>query len=362
MFILVLCIIALFLGQNIGGKKARLAEELKAATSNEIPAINVVTLQLTPTILQDRINLPGVIEPWIRLELMAKVGGAVEELFVREGDHVQQGQPIARLESRDYQIALDSAKASYGLAQANYSRNKTLHKRGVSSQANLDEQQASLRMTKAAMQDAELRLSRCQIVAPMSGVISRLDAKVGLLLSRADPIGEILKIDKVKAVVGIPESDITAVKKLKEVEVTLQALDNVKIMAPIHFLAPAPGSLAHVYRVELALDNQDNLILPGMFVRANIVKTVNPQAIAIPLYAVISRSNDHYVYVEEDGKARKRMVELGYLEGWQVLITSGLKVGERVIIQGHRNVEDGQEIKVIKSVTSVGDLLNMTQQ
>ncbi len=357
MFVVALFVIAFILGAVISGKKARLAEELKAATASETLPINVVTLQLNQTTLQDKINLPGVVEPWTRLDLMAKVGGTVEELFVQEGDHVKKGQLLARIETNDYRIALDSAKAAYALAQANFTRDKTMHTKGMSPQAALDAQQTELSIAKAAMEEAELRLSRCQITAPMSGVISRLDAKIGLLLSQADPIAEILKIDKLKAMIGIPESDITAVKKLKEVEVTLQALDNEKIMAPFHFLAPAPESLAHVYRLELALDNKDNRILPGMFVRANIVKAVNDQAIAIPLYSVISRNDEHFVYVEEGGVAQKKLVELGFMEGWQVLVTSGLGVGENVIIEGHRSVEDGQGVKIIKSVATLGELV-----
>ncbi|MCI5147321.1 MAG: efflux RND transporter periplasmic adaptor subunit, partial [Candidatus Electrothrix sp. AR3] len=240
LFILLLLGIALFLGQNIRAKKIIQEKELKAASAGEIPAVNVVTLNLIPTKLQDKINLPGIVEPWTRLQLKAKVGGSIEEVFVQEGEQVKKGQRIARIETKDYQIALDSAKAAYSLAQANYSRNKALRSKGISTQANLDQQQAQLRKTKAAMQEAELNLSRCQITAPMSGIISRLDAEVGMLLNtnQPDPIAEILKIDRVKAVVAIPESDVTAVRKLKEVALTFQALDNKTIIAPIHFLAP----------------------------------------------------------------------------------------------------------------------------
>ncbi len=186
-----------------------------------------------------------------------------------------------------------------------------------------------------------------------------MDAKVGLLLNQNMPesIAEIMDIDRVKAVIAIPESDITAVRKLKEVAVTFQALGNETVMAPIHFLAPSPESLAHAYRLELALDNKDRRILPGMFVRADVVKSVDEQAIAVPLYAVISRNNKHFVYIEKDGKAEKRAVVPGFLEGWQVLISKGLEAGEKVIIEGHRTVSDGQEVKVVKSVSDMGDLL-----
>ncbi|MCI5224590.1 MAG: biotin/lipoyl-binding protein, partial [Candidatus Electrothrix sp. AR4] len=134
MFILLLVGISIFLGRGVETKKAVQEEELTVATAGETPAINVVILNLEPKRLRDKINLPGMVEPWTRLELMAKVGGSIEEVFVQEGDHVKKGERIARIETRDYQIALDSAKAAYALAKADYTRNKTLRKRGVYTQ------------------------------------------------------------------------------------------------------------------------------------------------------------------------------------------------------------------------------------
>ncbi len=359
-FILGLIIVAMLLGQCIKGKKAALEEQIKSAATNETQPVNVVTLTLTPSTMVDKINLPGIVQPWIQLELMTQVRGTVKELFISEGDPVTKGQPIAGIESEDYRIALDSVQASYKLAQANFSRNKTLHKRGVSPQANLDEQRTLLRLASAAVQEAELNLSRCQITAPMSGVVSRLDAKIGLLLNHGDPVGEILQLERVKGVVGIPESDIIAVKELQEVMVSIQALDNEKMTAPIHYIAPSPTSQAHVYELQLTLENRDRRILPGMFLRADIVKRVDTKAIGVPLYAIISRNDEQYVYVEEDGIARKQVVTSGYLQGWLVQITSGLTARQQVIVKGHRSVEDGQTVKVIKTLADMkeqGELL-----
>jgi membrane fusion protein (multidrug efflux system) len=141
------------------------------------------------------------------------------------------------------------------------------------------------------------------------------------------------------------------------VEVEIQALGNEKVMGSVHFLAPAPESQAQAYRLELALDNPDQRILPGMFVRANLVKTAQENALAVPLFSVISRNEEQFVYVEEKGLAKRRPVKTGFLEGWQVLITSGLKAGDNIILEGHRSVEDGQAVKVVKAVSNVNELL-----
>ncbi len=354
-----LAVLVLLIGQKVSVKQEQIAAELKAAAKTETPAVNVVTLQLQPSLLRDKINLPGAVEAWDSLQIMAKVAGSIEEVLVVKGQQVAKGQLIARIESRDYQIALDSAKAAYALAQANLARNESLRSKGISTQASLEEQQNQVRQTKAALEQAELQLSRCQITAPMAGVINRLDAKAGLMTSSLMPsaLAEIIALDQVKAVIAVPEADVAAVRRLKQVELEIQALGNEKFTAKVHYLAQAPESQARAYRLELAIDNPGHRILPGMFVRASIVKEAQEQALAVPLFSVISRNDEQFVYVEENGLARRRPVRTGFLEGWQVLVTEGLQAGDKVIIEGHRSVEDGQPVKVVKSADSVGKLL-----
>ena len=232
-FILILLGAALLIGQRVADQKAAHEEELKNATAVENPPTNVVALELRPTILRDKITLPGIVEPWTKLALMSKIGGSIEEFFIQEGDHVKQGQLIARLESKDYRIALNSAKAAYALAKADYDRNKTLRKKGISTQANLDEQRSKLSQSKAAVENAELALSRCRITAPISGIISQLNGEVGMVVNQMmpQPIAEILQIDRVKAVVAIPEADVNAVRQLKQVGVEIRSLDNARFQA-----------------------------------------------------------------------------------------------------------------------------------
>lgn len=359
-FVMILLVAALLLQQRVNEQKEARKEELKNSTAVEAPPTNVITLELRPTVLRDKITLPGMIEPWAELDLMSKIGGTIEDIEVKEGDHVHKGQLIARAESNDYRIALDSAKAAYALAKADYSRNKTLRSKGISTQANLDEQQSTLIQAKAAVENAELALSRCRITAPIAGLISELNAEIGMVVNQMmpEPVAKIIQIDRVKAVVAVPEADVSAVRQLKQVGVQIRSLNNVRFQAKVHFLAPAPETLAHAYRLELALDNPEEQILPGMFLQADIVKQTEEQIIAVPLYTVISRNDDEqFVYVVEDGVARKRPVETGFTEGWQILIRSGLEQGEKVIIQGHRTVEDGQKVRVVKELTDLSGFM-----
>ncbi len=338
-------------------EKNSLAEQKAAAPPPEQPPINVVVYPVQPTTISDRINLPGVVEPWVHLNLLSKLNGTIEEVLVDEGDQVKKGDIIARIEADDYRIALAMAESSYSLAQSEYKRDAVMFKKGVVSSAELENRKNRLELTKSEVEQRALQLERCDIISPMDGVISDLTAKEGLLLNVADPVAEIVQIDKLKAVIGIPESDVAKVAQLESIDLTIKALDDKKVVGVKHFLSPLSDNAARIYDLELRVENQEKDILPGMFVRAAIVKEQIQDALAVPLYSVISRNNKHYVFVAEEGVARKKEVQLGYLEGWRVHIKKGLFPGAQVLVEGQRGVEDGQQISIVRSLETLESLM-----
>jgi membrane fusion protein (multidrug efflux system) len=357
LFLCVLVSLIIGLSGTIKAEKARMTVEKMEAISKERPAANVVLLDVAPTTIHDRINLPGVIEPWEELSVLAKVQGTVIKMEVSEGDKVAKGQVIARLDPDDFRIALDSVRATFELAAADQKRFAILYKKGSISLAKLEKFEAQVKTSRAALENAELMLSRCAIKAPISGVIRRLDAKEGLLLNVYDPVAEILQIDKVKAVVGIPESDVALVRDIKNVNLTIQALNNKEVVGRAHFLASSPENDARLYRLELAIDNNDNQILPGMFFRAQLIKKTFKDTVSVPLYTVIKRENRQFVYVEENGVAQRKPVELGIIEDWRVQITKGLSHGSRVVVEGHRDIDDGHKLKIVRVLSDPAEAL-----
>lgn len=351
--LLLLCMIILIvvLFGTIKKEVKTIEAEKASALVKDKPLINTVVMPLKLRTIRDSINLPGTVEAWTELNLKSEAHGTIAEVDVKEGDDVKTGQVLARIETNDYQIALNRAEAAYKLAISDFNRDKSVYSKGIISQAQFETKETNMILAGAEVANARLLLNRCYIKSPISGIISRLDAKKGLLLSIGDPVGQIVKIDKVKAVIGIPESDMPAVAPLTHVELTIKALGNLSVTGEKFFLSPVPDTLARIYKLELAVDNPDKNILPGMFIRANIVKKEVEDAVAIPFYSVISRGDEQFVFVEENGKAVKKNVSLGIMEQWMVEVTQGLVDGENLIVEGHRDVEDGQSIKVVHTVT-----------
>ena len=336
---------------RITEKQIHLAQAKKAAIKKEIPAVKVITLTLTPHHLEDKIGLPAQVEPYEDLQVKAELFGQVLEVLVEEGQRVKKGQILVRLDDRDYQSRLEQIEANYKLAKLEYARISKLAKQKITAVSKLEEVEARLHALKAQKKEAQLALSRSIIKAPISGRLNEVQTKLGDLLSVGDPVAQILQYDKVKVTVGVPESDVAAVFDLKKARVIIEALNNRSVMGRKVFLSRKPRTLARLYDLELMVPNPDEHILPGMFAKVELVKEVFDQALTIPLYAVIVHGSERFVYVEKDGHAEKRTVSLGVLDKWQVQVKTGLNPGDKVVVVGHRFLDQGQNVEVIKNVS-----------
>lgn len=342
---------------RIHTKAGIIQEQNQTSIKKDRPVPNVVTLDLIPATIRDQIDLPGVTEPWVELQIMAEVAGKVTAKMVKEGAAVRKGDLLASIDYRDYQNAHRSAKASYELAVSDLKRLEYLHQRKVTPQSQLDSAVARVATTRAAMNNAATALERCSIKAPFSGVVNRIFVEEGQYLGVGDPITEILQMDRLKVRVGIPESDVDAVRRVDRYKVRIEALGGRLFQARKYFLSKTADPMARLYNLDLELDNAGGEILPDMFARVEIIKQEIPQGISIPLYSVINRNDDHIVYVVEDSQAIARSVTLGLLDGWQVEVRDGLKPGEQVIVVGHRSVNDGQPVNVVRNVNSPEEII-----
>jgi len=345
------------LGSRIKEKKADLEEVKKAAIKQQVPAVRIITLTLTPRRLVDKINLPAQIDPYEEVWVKAEVPGQVIEVLVKEGQMVKKGQVLMKLDDRDYRTRLARIEANYELAKLNYERTKTLVKKKIAAPTKLDEIEAQLKDLTAQRNEAKVALSRTIITTPLSSLLNDISAKMGDYMGVGDPVAQILEIDTVKVTVGVPESDVTAIFDLNEADIIIEALDKRRVTGKKIFLSRKPRTLSRLFDLELSVPNPDGHILPGMFARVELVKHVYEDAVALPLYAIITQEDERFVFIEKEGRVEKRRVTLGTLIGWQVHITSGLKAGERVVVVGHRLLDDGQAVEVIKNVSNPSELL-----
>lgn len=356
--VILFVILSASLGIMLYEKRQKLEYEREHAIKEESSAPKIYTMQVMQKEFKDKINLPAVIESFENLWVKTEVSGQVVNILVEEGQYVDKGQVLVKLDGRDYQLRLESIEANYDLAQLEYKRMSELAEKKIAAVTDLDKINAQLKSLKSQLNEAKLALDRTRIKAPISGRLNEIEAKKGDWMGVDKPVAQILQIGSVKVSVGIPESDVDSVFDLKEADVKIEALGSGTLKGRKIFLSRSPGTMARLYNLELAVPNPDGRILPGMFARVEIVKKTFENAIVIPLYAVITQQNNKFVYVEKNGIVEKRNVQLGLLSGWEIQITDGLKQGDHLVIEGHRVLDSGQKVDVIKMVKDPKEMLN----
>lgn len=355
---LILLLGIIFVLQSWINSEGNIIKEQKAKElAEEKPPVNVVALELTPRPIREQINLPGVVRPWVELSVVAEVRGKIVTKKIVEGQKVRIGDIIAVIDKRSYQNAFNSAKAAFHAAKAGYERTLALNRDRLATQSQLDDTLANMENAKANMDTAALNLERCTISSPMDGIVDKVHIEKGQFMNDADPVAHILKIDRVKVDVGIPESDVDAVRNIKYFTVTIDALKNKVFFGRRYYLSKSAQTLARSYLLEVVIDNPHGEILPDMFTRVTIVKREVEDGLAIPLFSLTNINGSKAVFVADQGVARLIPVKTGIQEGWKVQAAEGLKPGAKVIVVGHKDVKNGAPIQVLRTISDPKELM-----
>ncbi len=157
-------------------------------------------------------------------------------------------------------------------------------------------------------------------------------------------------IDPVKITVKVPEKDIPYVSKGETALVSFGLLGEKSYEGTVSYISVVGDQSTRTYDVEITVGNRDREILPSMIGTVKMLRREIPDSITVPLFSVIPHGDFKVVYVEKDGKAEERQVELGILDGSRIQIVSGIKPDERLIVEGHRELADGESVEVRGSI------------
>lgn len=323
-------------GYVVTSPTAQTSEAASAAS-----AVNVTVNRLEGKKFVDCLELPGIVNPLSDVEVSTEAAGKVIDRPVSEGSSVRKGDILYRIDTRDYAIAVAKAQSAFKLAELQFKRFESLNRKNAAPQASLDEASANYHVAKATLEAAALALERCTIKSPLDGVIDSLFVETGEVIGRDAKVARVIDVSVAKVIVGIPEKDIDLVRHLDTVDFVVPSIGNRVFEGKVHHVTLASGALAKVYPMEVHIPNPESRLLPGMIIKARVVRKIYDDAILLPIFQVIPGDDEYYTFVIENGKASKRIIELGSFQGRFVHITSGLATGDTVIDKGLRILADG---------------------
>ncbi len=338
--------------------------------------VGVVTMTTEKVILTT--ELPGRTSPFLVAEVRPQVNGLLRERSFEEGSSVKAGALLYQIDPAPYQAAFEQAKASLAMAEANLpaararaARLKGLVEIRAVGQQDYDDAaaaamqaEAGVAAAKATVESARINLSYTPIRAPISGRTGKSSVTVGALVTAYQPVPltvvqqlDPIYVDVTQSSVellhlregfrsgGLTRNDASwsKVKLVLEDGTTYPREGKLKFRDVT--VDPTTGSVS----LRMVFPNPDDLLLPGMFVRAIVEEGVIKDAILVPQQGVTRDQKGHpYALVAgKDGKAEQRMLTLDRAMGDRWLVTKGLATGDQVIVDGLQRIRPGADVKTV---------------
>ncbi len=301
----------------------------------------------------------GSVESIHHPTISAETSGQIMSIDIAEGDAVTAQQQLASMDNTLHNIEAAKAEAELlrqGVVVENQRQEVTrlqrLAKSKSVSQDQLEDQQAELSMLEAQrkvanqeLQRARYMESKTRVIAPQAGLVSRRHVSLGDYVSPGTPLFDLVSVNRLRARLAFPERDAAAIAIGKKVQLVSPAAPDAVAMGEVTSINPQIKVDSRAIEVIVEFDNPGGW-LPGASADATLVVKSRPQALTLPPTSIVTRDSRAVVFVVTEGRVEARPVEVGWTEVDWVEISSGLSPGDRVVVEGAAQLDDGSLVDV----------------
>lgn len=304
-------------------------------------------------------ELPGVVAANREAQLSFRIAGKVEDLLVKPGDIVQEGQLLASLDDTDTQIRLKSDQAAYQKALSDFNRGKTLVGNGTISQSEYNQLESALAAAEANFDGTKQNLAYSSLKAPFSGVIAKREIEKFEEVQAKQIVLILQDVSSIDIKVDIPESIMILANENSQPEVVaiFDAIPGKTFPLTMKEISTQADPDTSTYEVTLTMPTVEGFnILPGMSVTARALQDAGngntvTSAMFVPAHAVLEDNTGRFVFVAQaqgDGLAKieRRDVVTGSIISSGLEIVSGLKPGDKLVVAGMSKLFDGLEVRI----------------
>ncbi len=296
--------------------------------------------------IADYLETNGALEAENEVDVVSRTSGPITELNVEEGDFVEQGQVLARIDDREAKAQLEIARVNLEETRVAYERAKTSRDNEIISDEAYDQAKARFESAEAQIASQELALSYTVIEAPFDGLIIERAIKFAEFVNNGSRLFRLSDFDPLQCPIQVPEKDLGKLRKGQRAYITVEAFPGERFQANVLRVNPVVDRATGTIKVTLEVNGRGRL-RPGMFGSVFVELDVRDDTLVIPRAALVLESLGDVVYVYEDGVAQRAEIQLGYEEADSVEVLDGLDAGQRVLVVGQDAVTDGTPIYVL---------------
>ena len=327
----------------------------KESKQEAVEAVNVKEMTVgenSSPVMDGNYGYSGTVEEVSGSSLSFTTGGTIMQLKVKVGDRVSKGQLIASVDPTQVKNSYEMAHATKMQAEDAYKRMKQLHDKGSLPEIKWVEAQSQLQQAVSAESIAKKSLADCNLYAPFSGVISEKYAEVGQNAAPGMPVVKLVTTKALNVKISVPESEMANIHVRQRARIQVQALDSKQYEGYVIEKGVIADPISRSYCVKIRVEGTDTDLLPGMVSQVSLAKidaslsSNGGATILIPASLVqIADDNSRFVWIDEGGKAVRRSIILAEYRSNGVVVTSGLKSGDKVIVEGQQKVSTGVRVK-----------------
>jgi len=313
-----------------------------AATEEQERTEQVRTVVLQAREIEREISVSTNLQGYLTQNVAPSLTGKIEHIYCEVGDRVTKGTDLVRMDQTQYK----TTKISMANLEVEKNRIEQLLKTGSATQQQYDQITTQYNSTKEQLDFLE---SNTYVKAPFNGVISAKNYEDGELYG-GQPILVLTQIDKLKALVAIPENYFPQFKKGMKLTLTTEIYPDQVFPATVEVVYPTIDPSSHTFQVKVVVPNGKNLLRPGMYVTTTL-GLGKAKAIVVPYQSVekLVGANDRYVFINNNGRAKRVNVELGQRFDQDVeIISPEITEGVEYITTGQHKLVDGVKINVVQ--------------
>ncbi len=318
----------------------------KAAQGGAARSLQVEGIIVKPQAFSSTLTATAELLANEQIEVKAPLSGQVLEIYFREGQEVKKGDPILRLDDRDWKAQLSGIKAELDVAQKNYARSNELLAVEGSSQEEVDRALSAVETLRSRVQQLSLNIERANISAPFSGRLGMRNFSKGAFLKEGDVVTTLAAVHPLKVDFRLPQENISEVAIGKPIQVVV---GNDTLDATIYAIDPIIDPQSRTIHIRALMQHHgDKVIPPGTFAQMVMSTHDDGDALLVPTQAVVPEIDQHTVYLFKRGKALKRVIRMGNRTADKVQVLQGIEAGDTLITTGLLMVKDGMDLELLR--------------
>ena len=286
----------------------------------------------------------GTFEPVRQNTIGSDAQGKIIRLSIEEGDHVTQGQVIAKIDDEMLLLQLENAEVSLEGQKNDDNRYSNLAKDNAVSGMQIEKTKLGVRSAEIQKKQIQKQLRSTNITAPFSGVITKKLVDLGSVIGAGSPLFEITDISSLKLTVNVPERDILKFKLNQVVQAKVDIYNNRVFEGKLTNISVVADK-SHNFKVQITVNNSQQELLSGMYASVSLLNNQSVTALAIPRKALVGSLKNPQVYVIKNGKAILTSFNAGTSDGEFIEVVNGLSNSDRIVVKGQVNLQDKSNVK-----------------